>query len=189
MYLRKNRITDWGLKEPVEIIFLNPMVKQRHLQLIVQNCVQTIFEYLQGGGSYSLSVTCVSVWSPSQLKSISWYSEENSCVCLWSLLLVPLLSPIQHLKFWTEKRWDLYRILFNQYLNASYHTDCFQKSSYQIAVVLWVCFFLLPSFITSCFLWKYCSFFFTNHFETGKRLEKHIFCSLNGFLQLVGFSP
>lgn len=46
---------------------------------------------------------CASVWSPSKLKSISWYSEENSCVYLCILLLVLLLSTIQ-LKSWTEKK-------------------------------------------------------------------------------------
>lgn len=106
VYLQKNRITDWSLKGLVEIIFSNPVLKQTHPEKIVQACVHCLTISKEGNRTTSQSNLCQCFMTLTTQK-ISWHSEENSCVCLCPLLLFLLLSTIQHLKFWIEKRWDL----------------------------------------------------------------------------------
>lgn len=61
-----------------------PLLKQDHLELVMQDHVQTGFEYLQGGRLHNLSEQPVLVLSHShRKKTVSWHSERASCVSVF----------------------------------------------------------------------------------------------------------
>lgn len=70
VYLSAERITESLSHETIEIAsdpgshLPKPLIKQGHLQLVAQNCVQTAFDYSKDVDPQLLCATCASVWSP-----------------------------------------------------------------------------------------------------------------------------
>ena len=91
-----DRVREWlRLKGPLEVIWSNCLLKQSHLELVVQDLVQMAFEYLQEWTLHNFSGNLYQCQSPLLQKCVSWcwrwtFHVSVCAHCLWSCHWAPL---------------------------------------------------------------------------------------------------